>query len=67
MERSTTNLSFLDIMINKTGIKIWMDRYNKPTASKRYVPFTSKHPEVTSEIFHFVWLDASVLLLKKKT
>ena len=50
MERSTTNFSFLDIMINKTGIKIWMDRYNKPTASKRYV-----------------WLDASVLLLKKKT
>ena len=25
MERSTTNLPFLDIMINKTGTKIWMD------------------------------------------
>ena len=24
MERSTTNLPFLDIMINKTGTKIWM-------------------------------------------
>ena len=31
MERSTTNLPFLDIMINKTGTKIWMDIYNKPT------------------------------------
>ena len=44
MERSTTNLPFLDIMINKTGTKIWMDIYNKPTDSKRYVPFTSNHP-----------------------
>ena len=44
MERSTTNLPFLDIMINKTGTKIWMDMYNKPTDSKRYVPFTSNHP-----------------------
>ena len=31
-------------MINKTGTKIWMDIYNKPTDSKRYVPFTSNHP-----------------------
>ena len=44
MEKSTTNLPFLDIMINKTGTKIWMDIYNKPTDSKRYVPFTSNHP-----------------------
>ena len=44
MERSTTNLAFLDIMINKTGTKIWMDIYNRPTDSKRYVPFTSNHP-----------------------
>ena len=44
MERSTTNSPVLDIMINKTGRKIWMDIYNKPTNSKRYVPFTSNHP-----------------------
>ena len=31
-------------MINKTGTKIWMDIYNKPTDSKRYVPFTSNRP-----------------------
>ena len=30
-------------MINKTGTKIWMDIYNKPTDSKRYVPFPSNH------------------------
>ena len=35
MGRSTTNLLFLNIMINKPGIKIWMDIYNKPTDSKR--------------------------------
>ena len=28
-------------MINKSGTKIWIDIYNKPTDSKRYVPFTS--------------------------
>ena len=44
MERSTTNLPLLDIMINKTGTKIWMDIYNKPTDSKRFVPFRSNHP-----------------------
>ena len=43
MERSTIYFPFLDIMINKTGTKIWMDIYNKPTDSKRYVPFTSNH------------------------
>ena len=45
MERSTIYFPFLDIMINKTGTKIWMDIYNKPTDSKRYVPFTSNHPQ----------------------
>ena len=43
MEKSQTRLPFLDIMINKSGTKIWMDIYNKPTDSKRYAPFTSNH------------------------
>ena len=43
-EKSQTRLPFLDIMINKSGTKIWMDIYNKATNSKRYVPFTSNHP-----------------------
>ena len=34
MEKSQTRLPFLDIMINKSGTKIWMDIYNKPTDSK---------------------------------
>ena len=38
------NYLFLDIMINKRGTKVWMDIYNKPTDSKRYVSFTSNHP-----------------------
>ena len=44
MERSTTNLPFLDNMSNKLGTKVWMDIYNKPTDSKRHAPFTSNHP-----------------------
>ena len=32
-------------MRNKSGTKIWMDIYNKPKDSKRYVPFTSNHPQ----------------------
>ena len=44
MEKSQTRLPFLDIIINKSGTKVWMDIYNKPTDSKRYVPFTSNHP-----------------------
>ena len=40
-----TRIPFLDIMINKSGTEIWMDIYNKSTDSKRYVPFTSKHPQ----------------------
>ena len=34
MEKSQTRLHFLDIMISKSGTKIWMDIYNKPTDSK---------------------------------
>ena len=29
---------------DKTGTKIWMNIYNKPTDSKTYVPFTWNHP-----------------------
>ena len=45
MERGTANLPFLDIMINKSGTELWMDIYNKPNDSKRYVPFMSSHPQ----------------------
>ena len=43
MERSTTSLPFLDIMINETVTKIWMNIYKKPTDSERYVRFRSNH------------------------
>ena len=35
MESSTTNLPYLDVMMNKTETKILMDTYSKPTDSKR--------------------------------
>ena len=44
MEKSQPTLLFLDIMMKKSGIKIWMDTYNKPTDSKQYVRFTSNYP-----------------------
>ena len=44
MEKSQIRLPLLDIMIRKSGTEIWMDIFNKPTDSKRYVPFTSNHP-----------------------
>ena len=55
MEESQRRLPFWDIMINKSGTKIWMDIYNKQTDSKRYVPFTSNHPQqcLTNILFSF--------------
>ena len=53
MEKSQTRLPFLDIIINKSGTKIWMDIYNKPTDSKRYAPFTSTHPRHCLTYFTF--------------
>ena len=44
MGKNQTRLLFLDIMINNSGTKIWLDIYNKPADSKRYVSFTSNHP-----------------------
>ena len=44
IEVSHAQLSFLDIMINKEGKKIFMDISSKPTDSKRYVSFKSNHP-----------------------
>ena len=43
VEKSKTRLPFLDIMINKSGTKIWVDIYEK-LDSKR-CPFTSNHPQ----------------------
>ena len=41
MVNNQAKLPYLDIKINK---KIWMDIYNEPTNSKRYLPFTSNYP-----------------------
>ena len=44
MSRKVKQDHFLDTMLDKSDAKIWMDIYNKPTDSKRYLPFTSSHP-----------------------
>ena len=45
METSDTQLSVLDVMINKEGKKVFMDIYSKPMDSNRYVSFRSTHPK----------------------
>ena len=67
MERSTTKLQLLDVMINKTAGKIWMNVFSKPTDSKSMCSSDKIIGGAVSEIFCFVWLDQSALLLKKKT
>ena len=44
MEKSQTKLPILDILINKSCLKVGVDIHNKTKHSKRYVPFTSNHP-----------------------
>ena len=44
MEKSQTRILFLDIMINKSGTKVWMDIYNKPTDFKTLCPIYVKPP-----------------------
>ena len=52
MEKRLTRI-FLDIVINESGTKIWMDIYNKPKDSKRYVSFTPKYPRRCLTIIPF--------------
>ena len=43
MELNDNKLPFLDILITKSGKKIWMNIYSKPTDSKCYVSYPSNH------------------------
>ena len=45
LKKVKQDVLFLDIMINKSGTKIWVDNYNKTTGPKRYVPFTLNNPQ----------------------
>ena len=45
MELNDNKLPLLDILITKSGKKIWMNIYSNPTNSKRYVFYFSNHPE----------------------
>ena len=48
MDVSPIKTAFLDIMINKdSNNDLWMNVYQKPTDSRRYVPFNSCHPKHT--------------------
>ena len=45
IELSDNKLLFLDILITKSGKKIWINIYSKATDSKRYVSYLSNHPK----------------------
>ena len=45
MELNDNKVPFLDILITKSGKKIWMNIYSKPTDSKPYVSYLSNHPK----------------------
>lgn len=47
MDKSETNLSFLDTMVIKKAGKIQTDIFYKPTDSKQYLLYTSCHPKHT--------------------
>ena len=66
MEKSQARLAFLDIMINKSGTKIWMDIYNKPANSKQYVLFTPNRPLHCLTNIPFSLQEEYVPLLKMK-
>ena len=53
METSDTQLSFLDVMINKEGKKVFMDIHSKPADLKKYVSFNSDHPKHCSKNITF--------------
>ena len=44
MEKSETEIPFLDILIKQDDTGIWMEVYRKPTDTRRYVPFSTNHP-----------------------
>lgn len=49
MEKSETEVAFLDISIKKEGKNVITDIYHKPTDTKQYLHFKSCHPRSTKE------------------
>ena len=52
-KKSQRRLSFLNMIINKSGTKVLMDICDKPTDSKRYAPYKSSHPRHCLKNFSF--------------
>ena len=65
LEKSQTRLT-LDIMLNKSGTKSWMDIFNKPTDSKQYISFMSNHPCHCLTNIPFLLQEEYVPLLKMR-
>ena len=53
MEKSETEIPFLDILIKQDDTGIWMDLYRKLTDTRRYVPFSSNHPHHSKKSIPF--------------
>ena len=52
METSDTQLSFLDVMINKEGKKVFMDIHSKPTDLKKICLLQLRPPQTLLEKYY---------------
>ena len=65
MEKSDTQLPFLDIMINKEGKKAFMDIYSKPTDPKRHVSIKSNHSRYCLKNIPFFLTRRTIMVAEK--
>ena len=65
MEKSDTQLPFLDIMINKEGKKAFMDIYSKPADPKRYVSIKSNHSRYCLKNISFSLSRRTIMVAEK--
>ena len=45
MEFSDKEIPFLDVLIKRENIGIWMDLYHTPTDTQRCLPYSKSHPK----------------------
>ena len=66
MELNDNKLPFLDILITKSGKKIWMNIYSKPTDSKGYFSYFSYHPKPCLKIIPFCLARRICMIVENK-
>ena len=67
IELNDKKLPFLDILIRKSGKKMWMNIYSKPTDSKHYVCYLSNHPKPCLKKILFCLARCICMIVEKKS